>query len=224
MVIISTSAEEVIIQAVSPEFSGSLVAANAPPAVSASVPRPASVASPAFFKLSILIFQSPFGRLWAFHGLKRVTIRFAGADTHDLLERRDENLSVADLACLRLRGNRVDHRVEHLALHCHFDFELGQETDGVFRAAIDFCVPLLPPVAFDLSHRHALNAEREKRFAHLVELEGFDDRRNKLHLPSFRVIASAGRRPGFNELSRSGPTSGRMAKSLGRNDFWRKVG
>jgi hypothetical protein len=53
-------------------------------------------------------------------------------------------------------------------------------------------MPLLPPIAFDLSHRHALDAERGKRFAHFVELEGFDDRRDKLHLPSFRVVARAG--------------------------------
>jgi hypothetical protein len=75
-------------------------------------------------------------------------------------------------------------------------------------------MPLLPPVAFDLSHRHALDAERRKRFAHFVELEGFDDRRNKLHLPSFRVIASAGRTPGFNKLSRTGPTFGSRDKQL----------
>jgi hypothetical protein len=69
-------------------------------------------------------------------------------------------------------------------------------------------MPLLPSVSFDLSHRHALDAERGKRLPDFVELEGFDDGRDKLHLPSFRVIASAGRAPGFNELSRSGPTFG----------------
>jgi hypothetical protein len=63
----------------------------------------------------------------------------------------------------------------------------------------------LPPIAFDLSHRHALDAERGERFAHFVELEGFDDRRNKLHLPSFRVIASAGRaRPALTKYQEAG--------------------
>src|SRR5206468_13091632 len=97
MVIISTRAEEVIIQAVSPEFSGSLgaSAAKAAPAVSASVPRLASVAKPAFFKLSILIISVPFWTAASLAALQRVTIRFAGADTHDLFERCDENLSVA---------------------------------------------------------------------------------------------------------------------------------
>jgi hypothetical protein len=86
-------------------------------------------------------------------------------------------------------------------------------------------MPLLPPIALDLSHRHALDAERGERFAHFVELEGFDDRRNKLHLPSFRrVIASAGRAPGFNELSRSGPIAGRLTKGLAGNGFWQKIG
>src|ERR1700750_2051912 len=123
MAIISARAEEVIIQAVSPEFSGSLgaSAAKAAPAVIASVPRPASAAKPAFFKVSILMFSPLLDVLSALKALQRVTIRFAGADTHDLLERRDENLSVADLACLRLGGDRIDHRFQHFALHRHFD-------------------------------------------------------------------------------------------------------
>src|SRR5438105_7132318 len=148
MVIISTRAEEVIIQAVSPAFSGSLVAAHAPPAVTASVPRPASAARPAFFIFSIFIMSFPFWTAFSLSALQRVTIRFAGADTHDLLERRDEYLSVADLAGLCFRGNRVDHRVEHLALHRHFDSELGQAAHRIFRAAIDFRLPLLPAIAF----------------------------------------------------------------------------
>src|ERR1043165_8430672 len=161
MVIISTSADDVIIQAVSPEFSGSLgaSAAKAAPAVMASAPRLANVARPAFFKVSSLIISVPFWTCFGLlQGLERVTIRFAGADTHNLLERRDEDFSVADLAGLCLCRDRIDHGVEHLALHCHFDFELGQEAHGVFRTAIDFRMPLLPPVAFDLSHRHALDA------------------------------------------------------------------
>src|SRR5580693_10415201 len=102
MVIISTSADEVIIQAVSPEFSGSLVAAKAAPAVARRAPSVAAAPKPTRF--TVLIFMS-VPLCGDERALERVTIRFAGADTHDLLERCDENLSVADLACLRLGGD-----------------------------------------------------------------------------------------------------------------------
>src|SRR6218665_3060316 len=187
MVISRTSAVDVSIQAVSPLSSLGASSAKAAPAVMARMPRLVTARLPAFFSVSMFILSIPF--------LERVAVGFAGGDANDLLERRDEDLSVADLAGLRLRGDRVDHRVEHLALHRHFDFELGQKAHGVFRAAIDFRMPLLPPIAFDLSHRHALNAERRKRLTHFIELEGFDDRRNKLHLPSFRGYALS-RTPG----------------------------
>src|SRR5476651_626600 len=109
MVIISTSADEVIIQAVSPEFSGSLVAAYAPPAIARSEAAVATAPSPAFFSVSILM-SVPLTKPVVMTALQRVTIRFAGADTHDLLKRRDEDLSVADLPGLRLGSDRIDHR------------------------------------------------------------------------------------------------------------------
>ena len=198
MVIISTSAVEVIIQAVSPEFSGSLGAAAARPRPLSAASAPSAgerSPSPAFFNVSILMFKSPFGRA-VVAALQRVAIRFAGADAHGLLERRDENLAVADLAGLGLGDDRVDHRVDHLAMHRDFDLDLGQEIHGIFRAAIDLGVPLLPSVTFDFGHRHALHAELGKGFAHFIELEGFDDRHHELHLPSFHgCLPPAGRRP-----------------------------
>ena len=40
------------------------------------------------------------------------------------------------------------------------DPQLGQEIHRVFGAAINFRVALLPAVAFDLGHGHAVDAER----------------------------------------------------------------
>src|SRR5262245_43338464 len=40
---------------------------------------------------------------------KRVVVRLAGADADRVLERRDEDLAVADLAGARRGGERLDH-------------------------------------------------------------------------------------------------------------------
>src|SRR5581483_921802 len=99
MVIISTRADEVIIQDVSPGLSGSLVAAKAPPAVSMRAPSVAAAPRP--MRLIFSMFMLSFLEEWA-GALKRVAVGFAGADAHDLLERGDEDFSVPDLAGFRL--------------------------------------------------------------------------------------------------------------------------
>ena len=53
--------------------------------------------------------------------------------------------------------------------------QLGKEIHRVFGAAIDFGMALLPPVAFDLAHGHAVDADAGERFAHFVEFERLDD-------------------------------------------------
>src|SRR5690242_16360760 len=108
MVIISTSAALVSSQAVSPLLRVGASAAKAHLPVIASMPSAAAAATPAFFKILRVMFVIPL--------LQRVAVGFAGADTHDLFERRDENLSVADLAGLRPGGDCVDHCFQHLAL------------------------------------------------------------------------------------------------------------
>src|ERR1039458_3052070 len=47
--------------------------------------------------------------------------------------------------------------------------------------AIDLHVTLLPPVALDLGHGHAVNADASEGVAHLVELERFDDGDDQFH-------------------------------------------
>ena len=57
----------------------------------------------------------------------------------------------------------------------------GQEIHGIFGAAIDFGVALLPAVALDLGDGHAVDADGEERVAHFFELERFDDGDDELH-------------------------------------------
>ena len=67
-----------------------------------------------------------------------------------------------------------------------FDFDFRQETDGIFRAAINLGMALLPAIAFDFRDGHALNAQRRKRFANFIQFERLNDGRDELHgLPLF---------------------------------------
>ncbi len=61
------------------------------------------------------------------------------------------------------------------------DTQLGEEVHGVFGAAVDLHVTLLPPEALDLGDSHAGNADPGEGFAHLVEFEWFDDGDYQLH-------------------------------------------
>src|SRR5207244_614294 len=61
------------------------------------------------------------------------------------------------------------------------DFDLRQEVDDVFGAAIDFGVTLLPAETLDLADRHAGDADLVQRILHLIELERLDDRLDLFH-------------------------------------------
>jgi hypothetical protein len=65
--------------------------------------------------------------------------------------------------------------------HSDFDLQFRQEADGIFGAAIDLCVPLLPAIAFDFGDGQALDANAGESFAHLVELERLDDGHDDFH-------------------------------------------
>src|SRR5258707_11085796 len=114
-------------------------------------------------------------------GSERVCVYFARANSDDLLERGDKNLSVADLPGFRLRRDGLDDRLGHLAFDCNFDLEFGKKAHGVFRAAIDFRMPLLAAVALDLGHPHALHPECRELLANFVQFAWPDDYGAELH-------------------------------------------
>src|SRR6185437_16573316 len=95
---------------------------------------------------------------------------------------------VPDLAGLGGGADCFHHLFNLLAGDGDFDANLWQEIHGVFRAAIDFHVPLLPPIAFHLAYGHAVNADGGEGVAHLVEFERLDDRDDELHLPSSSAV------------------------------------
>src|SRR6266851_5554433 len=76
-------------------------------------------------------------------GSDRRSVGFAGADTHGAFEVEDEDLAVPDLPGFRRPGDGVDGLVDLVGRDRHFDFDLRQETHGVFGTAIDFRMALL---------------------------------------------------------------------------------
>ena len=117
--------------------------------------------------------------------LERVAVGFAGADAQRMVDRRDEDLAVADLPGTRVRGDDLDRLVGDVGGDRDFDAQLGQEVHDVFGAAIDFGMSLLAAVALDLGHRHAVDADGRQCLAHLVKLERFDDRDDEFHGQAF---------------------------------------
>src|ERR1700730_11213707 len=123
--------------------------------------------------------------------LKRVAVGFAGPDPQGVIDRRHEDLAVADLAGAGARGNDPDRLVGEVGRDSDLDPELRQEVHDIFGAAVDFGVTLLAAVALDLGYRHAMDADRRQCLAHLVQLEWFDNGNNEFHVrplfPKFRT-------------------------------------
>src|SRR5215813_230808 len=87
-------------------------------------------------------------------------VGLAGADTHGVVDAVDEDFSVADLTGLGGCHDRLDDFVDLIGRDCRLDLDLGQETYGVFGAAIDFGVALLTPVPLDLGDGHSVHSDR----------------------------------------------------------------
>src|SRR5919107_5254966 len=112
---------------------------------------------------------------------KGIDIGLAGADADCLFERRDEDLAVADLPCAGCGRDRLDHLRDQLGGDRYLDLQLRQEAHGIFGAAIDFRMTLLPSISFDFSHGKPVHAKSGERVAHLLQLERLDDRHHDFH-------------------------------------------
>src|ERR1051326_3695762 len=214
MVIISTSAMEVSIQAVSPEFgvhfssTGGLAvpsqaggAASAAAAAGAAGAGVGACASDALTnaKLTNAAMRKPQARamspargdflqvmVWLLSieegaGSQRRLIGLAGTDAHRMVEPEHEDLAVADLAGFGRADDGFGDFVDLVGGHRDFDLELGQEAHGVFGAAIDFGVALLPAISLDFGDGQSVHADAGQRVADLVELERLDDGHDQFH-------------------------------------------
>src|SRR5258707_4059288 len=98
-----------------------------------------------------------------------------------MVEVDDEDLAVADLAGLGSGGDGVDGLVDLIRGDRDLDLDLGQETHGIFGAAIDFRVALPAAIPFDFRHRETMNANGGQGITDFFELEWLDDRHNNFH-------------------------------------------
>src|SRR5262249_8066403 len=103
------------------------------------------------------------------------------ADADRLVDRRDEDFAIADLARLGGLHNGTDGGLHAGIRQDEFDFDLGQEIDGILAAAIDLRMALLAAKAFDFSDGHAFDTNVSEGILDLFEFEGFDDGFNFLH-------------------------------------------
>src|SRR6185503_546900 len=77
------------------------------------------------------------------NSLDRVESALAGADADGLLDRGDEDLSVADAAGLGSVPDRLDGALDEFIRKNNFDLNLGKKIHHVFGAAIKLGVALL---------------------------------------------------------------------------------
>ncbi len=66
-------------------------------------------------------------------GSKRIDIGLAGADAHDVLDRKDEDLAVADLSGLCRGSDCLDGLVGHVGCNGDFQFQFRKEGNGIFQ-------------------------------------------------------------------------------------------
>src|SRR3981189_708320 len=100
---------------------------------------------------------------------------FAGSDPDRFLDIGNEDFAVADAPGLGGPADRVDRFLDEILADHDLDFDLGGEVHDVFRAPIEFGVPLLSSKALGFGDGDALQSDFLKRLLYLVELERLDD-------------------------------------------------
>src|SRR5690606_30845258 len=93
----------------------------------------------------------------------------------------DEDLAVADATGLGALADGRDDGVSLRVVDGDLDLELGKEMHGIFGAAVDLGMALLPAVALDLGYRHAVDVERVEGLTYLFQPRRLDDRYHQFH-------------------------------------------
>src|SRR5271156_3890051 len=119
-------------------------------------------------------------------GLNCGRAAFLGSDADGLLHVEYEHFSVANLAGFRGTDDGGDRHIQNLVADDNVDFNLREEINGVFGAAIHVGMALLPAEAFDFRDRHALNADVRQSGFDFLEFERFDYRFDFLHDCQYR--------------------------------------
>jgi hypothetical protein len=89
----------------------------------------------------------------------RVGTALAGADADRLVDRRDEDLAVADPAGMGRVLDRLHRALNQPILHHHLDLHLRQEVDHVFGPAIQLGMAFLATETLGLGDGDTLDAD-----------------------------------------------------------------
>src|SRR6266404_4996963 len=95
------------------------------------------------------------GRLERTRALDRRLAAFAGAYANNVVQRHDENFSVAELTRASSFDNYLNSGVFDLIRYDHFDFDLWNKFDLVFRAAVSLGMTALASVTLHFADRHS---------------------------------------------------------------------
>src|SRR5947209_1586631 len=150
---------------------------------------------------------------------KRLVVGFAGADAHGPLQVHDEHLAVTDLAGVGGADDGLDHLFGQVGRDRDLDLDLGKEVHVIFRPAVDLGLPLLAAETLHLRHGQALYPQRSQCFAHVVQLERFDDGHDQLHSASLDTSCAAALEGVTQEACRSAaPSFGRRCRTVATVD------
>src|SRR5262249_42973214 len=90
-------------------------------------------------------------------------------------------LAVADLAGLRGFDDGGHSALDAVVGEDEFEFDLGQEIDGIFAASVNFGVAFLAAKAFNFGDGHPFDADFTERIFDFLQLEWFYDGFDFLH-------------------------------------------
>src|SRR5271163_68887 len=103
-------------------------------------------------------------------GSNGIGVGLTSADSERLVDRGDENLAVADMSGLRGGAYGLHDVVGLLRRHGDLNTDFRQEVHGIFGAAINLRMALLPPIPLDLGDGHTGDADGKEGVPHLLQL------------------------------------------------------
>ena len=106
----------------------------------------------------------------------------ARPNAHYVLHVLNENFAVADLASVSRFLNGLDNIIGHISFGEYFYFDLGDEIDHVFGAAIILGMTFLAAKTFDLGNGESADIDLAQSFADVVESEGFNNCCYQFHI------------------------------------------
>ncbi len=137
--------------------------------------------SPAARTVNAIRHPPPDSLIRPIGSIKSGVVALAGANAQNPQDVGDENLAIAHLPCFRSADDGLHYLIDQFVLDGDFDAGLRHKVHDVLCAAVQLGMSALPPESLDLGHRHAGDADFGQRRAHVIQLEGFDDRGNQFH-------------------------------------------